>query len=95
MRNSKQAISLILLVITVIVMIILVGAIILTLNNVGIIPQAENAVDETNLEEVQAMYESVKEYKGFYIARYEAGLDVGSYKTVDDGVIIKAVHSKK
>ena len=27
------------------------------------------------LVEVQAVYESVKEYKGFYIARYEAGID--------------------
>ncbi len=46
------------------------------------------------LAEVQEMYASVKEYKGFYIARYEAGLNVGSHKTSNDGVIIKAVHSK-
>jgi len=56
--------------------------------------QNTNRVTTTTLEEVQAMYESVKQYKGFYIARYEAGLDVGSHKTSDDGVIIKAVHSK-
>jgi len=36
-------------------MIILSGAIILTINNVRIIPQAENVVDETNLEEVQTI----------------------------------------
>ena len=47
-----------------------------------------------SLKEVQAMYDSVKTYKGFYIARYEAGLDVGSQKTSDDGEIIKSVHSK-
>jgi hypothetical protein len=46
------------------------------------------------LEEVQAMYESVKEYKGFYIARYEAGVDVEKHKTSADGIIIKDVHSK-
>jgi len=55
MKNNKLAISLILLVITVIVMIILTGAIILTLSNVGIITKAENVVDETNLEEVQTI----------------------------------------
>jgi len=53
--QKKQGISLIVLVVTIIVMIILVGAIILTLSNVGIIPQAEKAVDETNLEEVQTI----------------------------------------
>ena len=46
------------------------------------------------LAEVQAMYASVKEYGGFYIARYEAGLDIGNHKTSDDKVIIKTVHSK-
>jgi len=48
----------------------------------------------STLAEVQAMYESVKEYKGFYIARYEAGLDVGGHKTENDGVLIKTIHSK-
>jgi len=46
------------------------------------------------LAEVQAMYESVKGYKGFYIARYEAGLDIGSQKTSNDGTIVKTIHSK-
>jgi len=32
-------------------------------------------MSEKNLLEVQAMYQSVKEYKGFYVARYEAGVD--------------------
>ena len=42
------------------------------------------------LAEVQAMYESVKEYKGFYIARYEAGLNLVNNKPSIDGTI----HSK-
>ena len=31
---------------------------------------------QNTLAEVQAMYASVKEYEGFYIARYEAGIDI-------------------
>ena len=52
---NKQAVSLIVLVITIIVMIILAGVIVLTLNNSGIIDQAQNAVDETSLKEVQTL----------------------------------------
>ena len=37
--------------------------------------QNTDYVSETTLTEVQAMYASVKAYKGFYIARYEEGLD--------------------
>ena len=48
-KNNKQGISLIVLVITIIVMVILAGAIILTLNNSGIINKASEAVEETNL----------------------------------------------
>ncbi|MBQ8042961.1 MAG: hypothetical protein IJ272_02275, partial [Clostridia bacterium] len=55
MRKSKQAVSLIVLVITIIVMIILAGVIVLTLNNSGIIDQAQDAVDKTNLKEVQTL----------------------------------------
>ena len=46
--KSKNGISLIVLVITVIVMVVLAGAIILTLNNSGIIQKASDAVDKTN-----------------------------------------------
>ena len=45
----------------------------------------------TTLAEVQAMYESVKEYKGFYIARYEAGID--KQRTSDNGVLESKVYS--
>jgi len=68
-----------------------------TLNETTNMPlptQDENYFTQTTLKEVQAMYSSVKEYKGFYIARYEIGLDIGSHKTEDDGEIIKTVHSK-
>ena len=51
--NNKKAVSLIVLVITIIVMIILAGTIILTLDNTGIITKANEAVEKTNLAEVQ------------------------------------------
>ncbi len=44
-------------------------------NNMPLATQDENYMTSTTLAEVQAMYESVKEYEGFYIARYEAGID--------------------
>ncbi|MBQ8044423.1 MAG: type II secretion system protein [Clostridia bacterium] len=47
-KRSKQGVSLIVLVITIIVMIILAGTIILSLNNSGIIDKAQEAVDKTN-----------------------------------------------
>ena len=51
--QKKNGISLIVLVITIIVMVILAGAIILTLNNSGIIGKASEAVEETNLATVK------------------------------------------
>ncbi len=51
--KNKNGISLIVLVITIIVMIILAGAIILTINNSGIISRASEAVEETNLATVK------------------------------------------
>ena len=49
----KKGISLIVLVITIIVMIVLAAAVVITLNNTGIINKASDAVDKTNLNEVQ------------------------------------------
>ena len=46
--QKRKGISLIVLVITIIVMIILAGAIILSLNNAGIIGKANQAVEESN-----------------------------------------------
>lgn len=43
--------------------------------NMPIDEQDEQFVSATTKKEVKAMYESVKKYGGFYIARYEAGID--------------------
>ncbi len=51
--KRKQGISLIVLVIIIIVMIILAASVVLTLSNTGIINKANEAVDKTNLNEVQ------------------------------------------
>ena len=51
--KNKKGISLIVLVITIIVMIILAGAVILSLDNAGIIDRSEEAVEKTNLKQVQ------------------------------------------
>ena len=53
MKMNKKGISLIVLVITVIVMVILSGTIILTINNAGVINKAQNAVDDSNFIEIQ------------------------------------------
>ncbi len=42
------------------------------------------AIDETasdNIKEVQKMYKSIKEYKGFYIGRYETGIEIDTPRT--------------
>ena len=36
----------------------------------------ENAMTQEELSEVKNMYASVEKYKGFYVARYQAGIDV-------------------
>ena len=46
-----------------------------TTTNMPLPTQSSTYITTTTLAEVQAMYQSVKEYKGFYIARYEAGID--------------------
>ena len=51
--QKKKGISLIVLVITIIVMIILAAAIILSLNNAGIIGNANKAVSETDYKNIQ------------------------------------------
>ena len=54
-KTNKKGISLIVLVITIIVMIILAAAIVITLSNSGIINKANEAVDATNLKQVQEL----------------------------------------
>jgi len=53
--KNKKGISLVVLIITIIVMIILAGTVVLTLNNTGIVKKAQEAVDQTNLNEVQSL----------------------------------------
>ena len=53
--KRKQGISLIVLVITIIVMIILAASVVLTLSNTGIISRASEAVEKTNIKEVEQL----------------------------------------
>ena len=53
--QKRKGISLIVLVITIIIMIILAGSIIITLNNSGIIEKASDAVDKTNQATVKEL----------------------------------------
>ena len=55
--RTKKAISLVVLVITIIVMIILASAVIISLTNNGIINNANDAVDKTNLAQVKQIVE--------------------------------------
>lgn len=46
-------------------------------------------IDETaseNIQEVQNMYKSIKIYKGFYIGRYETGIEVDTPRTSTSGI---------
>lgn len=52
MKRNKRGVSLIVLVITIIVMVILASAVIISLNNTNIIDQANEAVDSNNLSQV-------------------------------------------
>ena len=76
--QKKKGISLIVLVITIIVMIILAGAIILTLNNSGIIEKASEAVDITNEATIKELAQL-----GWAEAYTEYGADL---KKLDEGV---------
>jgi len=67
--QKKKGISLIVLVITIIVMIILAAAIILSLNNAGIIGNANKAVEET--DEAQLKNIAVLAWSDAYLARNE------------------------
>ena len=59
--------------------------------------QSTTYMSTATLAEVQAMYASVKEYGGFYIARYEAGVDDANWRKSSGTAIVKTltnVHSK-
>ena len=55
MKKTKEAVSLIVLVLTIVIMIILTGVIVINLNNSGIIDRAKGAVSETNLKNMQEL----------------------------------------
>ena len=55
MRKTKKGISLIVLVITIIVMIILAATIILAINNNNVVDKAKDAVNDTNLKQIQEL----------------------------------------
>jgi len=96
MKIKKQGISLIVLVITIIVMIVLAGAIILSLNNAGIIEKANQAVsstDEATIKQIAQLgwAEAYAEY-GPNLDKLEAGvkfaLTENNIETEDYGIIV-------
>ena len=80
--KRNEGISLIVLVITIIVMIILAGAIILSLNNAGIIGKANEAVNMTNEATVRQMVEL--KWAEAYLDSNVEKTDVGMYNAVMD-----------
>ena len=95
-KANKQAISLIVLVITIIIMIVLAGAIILTLNNSGIINKAGEAVRQTNeatVKEVASLGWAEAYADGARTAEelregVEAALEKNNIDTEDYGMIV-------
>ena len=61
--------------------------------NMPLTEQNETYITPETLAEVQAMYASVKEYEGFFVARYEAGINI---KRTGNAVALLGsnVHSK-
>ena len=56
--------------------------------------KAGDLITQRTIDEVTEMYASVEKYGGFYIARYEAGLDVGSHKTGVGELKVTTINSK-
>ena len=82
--QRKNGVSLIVLVITIIVMIILASAIILALSNTGIMDRAEEAVDATNKQQLQAI--ATLGWSEAYLsgARTEAELKAGVVAALEE-----------
>ena len=85
--QKRTGISLIVLVITIIVMVILAGAIILTLNNSGIIDEATDAVEQSNLATVKELTQMAwaEAYAGG--ERTEEGLKAAVDKALSDNKV--------
>ena len=62
-----------------------------TTTNMPLTTQNTRYVTYRTLSEVQSMYESVKKYEGFYIARYETGID--AQRTSNNGLIETNIYS--
>ncbi len=54
----------------------------------------ETIYGATNANEAEEMYRSIKEYKGFYIGRYETGIEENTARTVQSDISTKAVIKK-
>ncbi len=104
--KNKKGISLIVLVITIIVMIILAGAIILTLNNSGIIEKASEAVEKTNEATVNELaqtkwaeaylktnksQEALEEYVLTELEKAGINIDEYSIKVTTNGVTVQLI----
>jgi len=76
MRN-KKGISLIVLVITVIIMIILAGAIVITLSDMKILKKSQGAVDTANEQEVQQLVSVL--WSEAYMAGYRTPEEIRAY----------------
>lgn len=85
--KTKQGISLIVLVITVVVMVILTGAIVLSLNNIGIIEKTTDAVEQSNLATVKELTQMA--WLDAYASgeRTEEGLNDAVVKTLEDNKV--------
>lgn len=55
MKKTKEAVSLIVLVLTIVIMIILSGVVVISLNNSGMIDRARTSVDDANFDQVKEM----------------------------------------
>lgn len=55
MKKAKEAVSLVVLVLTIVIMVILGGVIIMNLGDSGLMTEANNAIEETNLDEIKEL----------------------------------------
>ena len=77
--KEKRGISLIVLVITIIVMIVLVGTVIISLNNSGILERSHTSVKQNNLKEVQIIANTY--WGDGYVSGLRSASDLNNYVT--------------
>ena len=88
MKEQKNGISLIVLVITIIVMIILASTVVISLSNSGIISNARNAVSKMDKAQITQMAEM---FKGEYLADIAANNANKSKSGLRDKIIAALV----